>query len=365
MKRIPPAIWADAIFLAIAVTDALLNLDPDDPGGNLGMALACTALLARRRWPFVVFLLTLPAALFSAGTAAPLIALYTLASVSRRRPVLVACVVAFAICNALPWPPPPFLASDGFETVVTLAYAAAFAVAPALLGQFMQARRDLSAQLEEISQAQEHQRMLTTQTVLAKERAQLAREMHDVVSHQVSLIAVRAGALQVRAQDAETKEAATTIRQLAVNTLDELRHMVTVLRAAGSLQTELTPQPTLGELRQLIANSGIKTTVNVDLPDDVSKPVQRAIYRTVQEALTNVRKHAPGAEATVDIRAEDGDIHLTVTNTPPTRPTLALPGAGHGLLGLRERAELLGGEITSGPTAEQGFRVNLRIPYQT
>ncbi|WP_246281700.1 sensor histidine kinase [Fodinicola acaciae] len=364
MKRIPPAIWADAVFLLIAIADAAINLDPDDPGGNLSMALACAALIVRRRWSFVVFLLTLPAALFSAGTAAPLIALYTFASLTRRRPMLVGCVIAFAVCNALPWPPPPFLASEGFETVVTLAYAAAFAVAPALLGQFVQARRDLSAQLAEISQAQEHQRMLTTQTVLAKERAQLAREMHDVVSHQVSLIAVRAGALQVRTRDEETKEAATTIRQLAVNTLDELRHMVTVLRASGSLQTELTPQPTLGELRQLIANSGIETALNADLPDDVSKPVQRAIYRTVQEALTNVRKHAPGASATVDIRAEDGDIRLTVTNSAPTRPTLSLPGAGHGLLGLRERAELLGGEISSGPTAADGFQVRLRLPYQ-
>jgi signal transduction histidine kinase len=90
--------------------------------------------------------------------------------------------------------------------------------------------------------------------------------------------------------------------------------------------------------------------------------VQRAIYRTVQEALTNVRKHAPGATATVRLGHEPGAFVVTVTNTPPTRPALPLPGSRQGLVGLKERAELLGGTLEAGATANDGYRVTLRVP---
>ena len=102
-----------------------------------------------------------------------------------------------------------------------------------LLGRLVQARRDLAHRLSEIEEAREHERLLRSQAVLARERAQLAREMHDVVSHQVSLIAVQTGALQVAATDPDFEEGARTIRSLSVDTLDELRHMVTLLRASG------------------------------------------------------------------------------------------------------------------------------------
>lgn len=198
--------------------------------------------------------------------------------------------------------------------------------------------------------------------MLAKERAQLAREMHDVVSHQVSLIAVRAGALQVSTRDAEVKEAAATIRRLSVQTLDELRHMVSVLRASGGRLTELTPQPSLADLQRLVDSSGIEAELQTDLPDGLPPTVQRAIYRTVQEALTNVRKHAPGATATVHICHEGGAVRVTVTNTAPTRPALPLPSAHYGLVGLRQRAALLGGTVTSGPTADGGYGLRLELP---
>jgi len=142
--------------------------------------------------------------------------------------------------------------------------------------------------------------------------------MHDVVSHQVSLIAVRAGALQVAAKDADAKEAARTIRSLSVTTLDELRTMVTLLRASGGESTELTPQPTLADLRKLVESSGTHTQLTGELPPTVGTPAQRALYRTVQEALTNVRKHAPGANACVELWQDGDGMGVTVTNTPPT-----------------------------------------------
>jgi signal transduction histidine kinase len=190
----------------------------------------------------------------------------------------------------------------------------------------------------------------------------MAREMHDVVSHQVSLIAVRAGALQVAAKDADAKEAARTIRSLSVTTLDELRTMVTLLRASGGNATELTPQPTLADLHRLVESSGTHAQLTGELPPTVSTPAQRALYRTVQEALTNVRKHALGATARVELWQDGDGIGVTVTNTPPTRPSLSLPGSQQGLVGLRERAEILHGTLESGPTAECGYRVRLRIP---
>ncbi|KOT83066.1 histidine kinase, partial [Streptomyces rimosus subsp. pseudoverticillatus] len=136
--------------------------------------------------------------------------------------------------------------------------------------------------------------------------------------HQVSLIAVRAGALQVAAKDTDTREAARTIRSLSTNTLDELRHMVNLLRASGGRTTELTPQPTLADLHHLVATSGIETTLTGDLPPDISTTAQRTIYRTVQEALTNVRKHAPGARAEVRLWHDAAHFGVTVTNTAPT-----------------------------------------------
>lgn len=269
--------------------------------------------------PLLTFLLTLPAVLVSDAVFAALAALYTLASFTRHRTMLAVCVTVFTICDMTNW---PSLSYDFAKTatVITLGYTAATAAAPVFLGQLVQARRDLSRQLAEISEARDHKRLLTAQSVLAKERAQLAREMHDVVSHQVSLIAVRAGALQVGAQDADVKEAAATIRRLSVQTLDELRHMVSVLRASGGRPTELTPQPSLADLHRLVDNSGIETELRTDVPDDLPPTVQRAIYRTVQEALTNARKHAPGTTATVHIRHHDGAVRATVTNTAPTHP---------------------------------------------
>lgn len=182
-------------------------------------------------------------------------------------------------------------------TLVFFVYGLATAAAPVLFGQLLQAQRDLARRLVEIEEAREHERALHAQAVLARERAQLAREMHDVVSHQVSLIAVRAGALQVAAKDADAKEAARTIRSLSVTTLDELRTMVTLLRASGGQATELTPQPTLVDLHRLVESSGTHAQLKGELPPTVGTPTQRAPYRTVQEALTNVRKHAPGATA--------------------------------------------------------------------
>ncbi|WP_205324742.1 sensor histidine kinase [Glycomyces sp. YM15] len=326
------------------------------------MGAGVIALLLRRRWPLAVFLLTLPTAYFMGPAAAPLIALFTLASRTHRRRLLAACTVVLAICMI--WPVGTRIADFPVSSwlLADAAYALAPAAAAAFLGQFVQIRHELSARLAEITEAREHEQLMATQKVLAEERAQLAREMHDVVSHQVSLIAVRAGALQVSTTDAEAKEAAGTIRKLSVRTLDELRHMVNVLRAGGSGPTELAPQPTLAQLADLVAGSGIEATLRIGPHPELGPPAERAIYRTVQESLTNVRKHAPGASAEVALVHEGGGVTVTITSTAPTRPTVPLPSSRHGLLGLHQRAALLGGTLTWTATPEGGWRNTLTLP---
>ena len=352
--------------MVLCLLDMWFQAGNDDRLGLAFGTVGAVALLLRRRWPRTVFLVTLPAVLFAWAVYAALIALFTLATRTHNRVLLGACAAAFATCYMVPWPMQKLDTLSDASNLVMLGYGLATAAAPVFLGQLVQVRADLAARLKEITEAREHERLLTAQSVLAKERAQLAREMHDVVSHQVSLIAVRAGALQVSTGDPDAKEAATTIRRLSVQTLDELRYMVSVLRASGSLPTELTPQPTLAQLPDLVAGSAIEAQLALHLPTgaDLPPPVQRAIYRTVQEGLTNVRKHAPGSTATVEIRQDAAQVRTTVTNTAPTRPVVPLPSGQHGLAGLRQRAELLGGTLQASAVTGDGFRLSLDLPVE-
>ncbi|WP_225823429.1 sensor histidine kinase [Streptomyces naphthomycinicus] len=363
MTRRPSPLLLDGVAVALALLDVGAHWDIGEPyrmACGLGAAMA---LLLRRRRPLLTFLVTLPAVLLSDAVFACLAALYTLASLGRPRTLLVLGALAFAFSDVTSLPSTTIDLTKA-ATVIALGYSTATAAAAVFLGQLVQTRRDLSLRLTEISEARDHQQLLTAQAALAKERAQLAREMHDVVSHQVSLIAVHAGALQVGTSDPDAKEAAATIRRLSVQTLDELRHMVGVLRASAGRPTELTPQPALTDIQRLADSCGIEAELKTDLPEGLPATVQRAIYRTVQEALTNTRKHAPGATAHVELSHISGAVQVRVTNTAPTQPALPLPSAHHGLIGLRQRAELLGGSMSAGPTSDGGYEVRMVLPAE-
>ncbi|MHC5907451.1 sensor histidine kinase [Streptomyces sp. S6] len=362
-RRVPPSA-VDAGLVVLAVLDARINLYGETSAFMwVCVAVGCAGLMLRRRFPLAVVLLTLPMTLFLDVAVAPIAALYTLAARTRNRPLLAGCALLNAAVAIVDWPLAGTSAGDRAWTLLQFVYTLATAFAPVLIGQLVQTGHDLARRLVEIEEAREHERALYAQTVLARERAQLAREMHDVVSHQVSLIAVQAGALQVAAKDDGARDGARAIRTLSVNTLDELRHMVTLLRASGGKETELTPQPTLADLRRLTAGSGIETTLSGALPPGISTTAQRTVYRTVQEALTNVRKHAPGARAEVLLWHDARHFGVTVTNTAPTRACVALPSASLGLIGLRERAELLDGTLATGPLPQGGYRIELRAPH--
>jgi signal transduction histidine kinase len=354
----PRTLLADAGLVAVAAVEALYDA-PVEPLTIGVTALAVGVLVFRRRWPVAVFVVTLPGLAIVGSVLATLVALYAVAVRYSNRYLLTGCGVLAALGYLFPGQDLEFLDLD----VVFVIYAVMTAAAPIFFGRLVCARQELALRLADIRQAREHERELDAQAILAKERNQLAREMHDVVSHQVSLIAVQAGAIGVSTTDPAAKAAAENVRRLSVDTLDELRHMVNLLRAAGSSATELTPQPTLSDLDRLVSGSGIETRLTGAAPEGIDTAVQRTIYRTIQEALTNVRKHAPGSTATVDIAHDDTDLTVTVTNTPPTRPMLSLPSARHGLIGLQERAALLGGTVKAAPTADGGFRLQLRVPF--
>lgn len=347
----------DVLLAVAALADGLLYLYRA-PGIEVALAVAAAAgVLLRRRWPWVSLLLALPAMVVSSASLAALVALYSIAATERRRWRI--AVAAFAVFGATA----PSWWGDLLpgDTIGSLLYAAMTTAAPIALGLLVQTRRELSARLRDLEEARESERRRAEQETLATERARIAREMHDVVSHQVSLLAVQAGALQVAAPDPDVRATARTMRSLAVRTLDELRQMVTVLRVAGSTG-QLAPQPTIEDLPALIEDSGITAITAIDLPTGLSASAQRAIYRTIQEGLTNIRKHAPGSTATITARSEGAEIAVSVANTAGTEPAMGLPSAGHGLVGLRERAELLGGSLTLRRDAADGHTLTLRVP---
>ena len=361
--KVPP--WVvDTLLVAVALTQAALEahlFDVDNDSDLLSLMaglVAAGALILRRRQPYLAFALTVPGFLLSEAEFAALVALYSMARYTTKAAPLVAGTIIVFVGYAALWD------SDWeADTVLTDSlYGAMFALAPLVLGLLARTREDLSARIAEAERAREVERELIAQRVLTQERARLAREMHDVVSHQVSLIAVQAGALQMVGPDPDTRQAARTIRELSVATLDELRHMVGVLRAADGRATELHPQPGLRDLEQLVAAGGIPTSVSIDPGLEVAPPLQRAVYRTVQEALTNVRKHAPGASVSVSIQRHANELVTAICNTAGSLQVAQLPSHHQGLIGLRERAELLGGTVTAGPTPAGGFFLELRLP---
>jgi signal transduction histidine kinase len=355
----------EAAVVVLAAADAwTVRGDPLDWRDAL-VVVGVVCLPLRHRVPFVTFAIALVAAVVAPLYVVPIVAMYTVSVRCRTLAPPLAAAAALATAIGVSTIASGMLVAGQWqwrELFFVVGYSLVMVGAPLAFGRLVRARRELTAQLAELTAAQEDQRRLHEHTVLARERAQLAREMHDVVSHQVSLIAVEAGALQVVTDDATSRESARSIRTLAVSTLDELRHMVGILRTSGSEANGLAPQPTARDIPRLLAASGIDVGLSGELPEDLSPAVARAVYRTTQEALTNARKHAPGASVEIMLEAVGRGLRLRIVNDPPVRVALDLPGAKVGLLGLRERAESLGGTLESGSTDCGGYAVILALP---
>jgi signal transduction histidine kinase len=222
-----------------------------------------------------------------------------------------------------------------------------------------------------VSHAEQHQRDLARLAV-AEERVRIARELHDSVAHSLSVIAVQSDAAEAAlAHDpARAREPLRAINASARGSLHEIRDMLQLLRT-DDLRTvdgehELRPAPGLGVLDRLLATAtqaGLAIDSNVGDVGDLPAVVDHAAYRIVQEALTNVAKHAGSVPVTLVIRRSPGSVELEVTNSRGV-PAVSLPGSGLGLLGIRERVALLGGTLQTGTTSDGGFRLVACLPLE-
>jgi signal transduction histidine kinase len=253
-----------------------------------------------------------------------------------------------------------------------------------ILALYFSARYAMVQALKERAERAEREQHLLAEQARADERARLAGEMHDVVTHRVSLMVLQAGALSVTAKDEATRRAAEELRAAGCQALDELRDLVGILRTSPDDEQA----PPAGGLAALVAEStAVGTPAELAEEGDpalASPLVGRTVYRIVREALTNVRKHAPGAHVLVRISYGDSQVWLTVTNTPAgngsapagTGPGLATngfdlaaaasglaaTGSGLGLAGLRQRVEVVHGTMRAGRTPDGGYRLEATLP---
>jgi signal transduction histidine kinase len=202
---------------------------------------------------------------------------------------------------------------------------------------------------------------------LLEERTTIARELHDVVAHHMSVVAIQAEAAPYRVENPppELEKAFATIRENALLALSELRRVLGVVRAAD-YEAPDAPQPTLAALDGLLANvreAGLEVDKAVTgAVRELPQGIELSAYRIIQEALSNCMRHAPGAAARVEISYVLGGLGLRIVNGPPREPVPPSPGAGHGVTGMRERVAMLGGEMTAGPAADGGYEMAVFIP---
>jgi signal transduction histidine kinase len=280
---------------------------------------------------------------------------------NRRRAIeAFAAVAVLAVVTARPWQPSAAVITVGVLRIL---------FGP-LLAMYVVTRRRLVQALTERAERAEREQQLLAEQARAEERARLAGEMHDVVTHRVSLMVLQAGALRVTAPDEPTRKAAEELRVAGCRALDELRDLVGILRAApDGEQAHEEAHPSTAELAALAAEStavGLPTELVEDGDRRLASPVVgRTVYRIAQEALTNAHKHAPGSRVRLQVRYDPAEVRVTIRNTPPARPVdaaLVGTGSGMGIANLRRRVELVRGTLQVGPAPDGGFSVDATLP---
>ena len=239
-----------------------------------------------------------------------------------------------------------------------------FSAVALLVVTVLQVRRQAAA---EVTAQQTVTAVERSKRTLLEERTTIARELHDVVAHHMSVVAIQAEAAPYRVENPppELEQAFATIRENAVAALTELRRVLGVVRAED-YEAPDAPQPTLADLERLIGNvreAGLDVEKTVTgAVRELPQGVELSAYRIVQEALSNVLRHAPGAGAKVEVSYVLGGLGLRIVNGPARGLVKASPGAGHGITGMRERVSMLSGEMTSEPTEDGGYEVTAFIP---
>jgi len=350
-------------------------------------AVACLALWWRRRFPLALAL-AMVAVLTVAGTAlgAALVAVLTVAV--HRGWVAATVATGLHLVAAVPFGyenPPPGVTPWAYVTIIVLMY-----LTPLGFGMAVRARRQL---MTDRQQAAEHERVERERAARRAERERIAREMHDVLGHRISLASVHAGALAYRMAQAdsgrgepldpaEVRRAVGVINDTVRLAMVELSEVLAVLRSEENMVAD-RPQPGLADLDTLVAEAvaaGQRVTLHVELFADsapasggeslesvatrLRPSVQRTVYRVVQEGLTNARKHAPDAPVAVAVRTVPDDGLLVTVSNPVASPSTMAPGARSGLAGLSERVALDGGTLEHG-VVNGAFRLVVRLPWRS
>ncbi|CAM5699009.1 sensor histidine kinase [Streptomyces purpurascens] len=371
--------------------------------------LAGSVLLVRRRWPIAVVLVSIAITPAEMGFLMGIVGLYTLAASELPRRILVslagmslvATLIVTFVKTRQDMSRGDLDIGDWFVPFAAITMSVGFTAPPVLLGLYVGARRRLMESLRERADDLERELQLLAERAEERaewarneERTRIAREMHDVVAHRVSLMVVHAAALQAVARKDPEKAVrnAALVGDMGRQALTELREMLGVLRSGGGERRERAASvplaavgaaaaaaaaasraaddegPCLAEIEELVGQSaaaGMVVDLSVEGDERSYAPeVEQTAYRVVQEALTNVHKHAAGAKTYVRLAHRVSEIAMQVENEPAEEAASSarLPSGGNGLVGMKERVSALGGVFVSGPTDAGGFRVSAVIP---
>ncbi len=368
--RSVPTLVADAALAAIVLAVSLVEvnanegLDDTDPWWRTALLVGMAVVLVfRRRAPITVWLVSgAMVAAYGVGSFpdptlpyGPLIAVYTVAAHCAARTALVAGAVSLGVVVVS-------LLADPHEDALDWMVALLSVTSAWLLGNNVRTQRAYAEEMAARADDLERERRADNERAVAEERVRIARELHDVTAHHVSVIALHAEAGQaVLPHDpARAERSLVTIGEVARTTLAELRGVVGVLRDDAA---PLAPQPGLGALTSLVdevAAAGLPVTLTIaGSPRPIGEHVDASAYRIVQEALTNVLRHAGEATAQVTVTYGPGAVSLDVVDDGRAG---SANGDGHGLIGMRERAAAFGGTLTAAPRPDGGFAVHATLP---
>jgi signal transduction histidine kinase len=372
IARVPPRVL-DAALAAILCVASVASVLTSSADANAAVAVAFSAvstvpLVWRRRAPLLVAVWILPALVAGAavsdrylnnttGFVVALLLAYTLGAQLERREALAGLALSVVAAVAVEAVQPARTASD-------FIFPPAFMAIAWTAGRAVRERTRLVAELHEADRLAADARTQEAAAAVAEERRRIARDMHDVVAHSLSVMVVQAGGAR-RILDRDPDRAAQAAQQIEAAgraALAELRRVLGVLEAAGAPAAR-APQPSLRDVETLVREAraaGLAVSLRVSgTPRPLAPDLELTAYRVVQEALTNARKHAGAARTQVTVRWEEEWLEVAVVDAGGAGPG---GGTGHGLVGMRERVALSGGELSAGPRPGGGFAVRARLP---
>ena len=380
VARLARTFWVDALIALLAIAGALelvvARNSPSDPPPGLGVSILLLAVLvapifARRRFPFggpAAYWVLAAAITFYDGLLIPFIGslgvvgLATAFMLGNLRNGLKAglglAIVAVGIVVVV-YNIPGTTTTSNF-VFITLRFVVAW-----LAGYALRERAEQAEAAEERAAQAERDREAATRVAVAEERARIARELHDIVAHAVSVMVLQVGAVRHNLPDeqAEDREALSGVERAGRTALTEMRRLLSAMRGEGE-EAELVPQPGLDGLDALldeVSRAGLPVALHVDgQPIPLPRGVDLSAYRIVQEGLTNVLKHAHASDADVIVRYRPDELEIQIRDNGHGH--VRSDGLGHGLVGVRERVKIYGGEMSAETSDDGGFVLSTRLP---